>query len=779
MADTHDSDHSEGSSSGSSHTRPSSSVRTVSIDDDDDEHDHIADGFRPLDAARHAGLPPVAPHRSASFSGTGAVSPASLRMSKSQLSFESLAIRNDGSGAIFDGTTAPLHQYQTHMQGVTPPRPASLATTESSLGGLRRWFQGTTDQDERKTGQDGQAVAVTTRRVRQTEQLPPYTRYPIGLSIQSQPAVQVPQPTLQIAGAGGIGLAAHNPEFSTEDLGRPYSLESQQSIRASFASEGNLTKSNSGDLPDTAEKKQIPNWREVARRKVGGLVPTWAVAVGGVLVLVGIVVGAAVGTHRPNATSGHKPPDNTPPPNGGGSVPGFQPLDSVPPGLPPLEEGQFGMPLFDPRSTNSCLKDLGQGHTWDCRVSGIMAQLLLTVARKEGVPTYKAYTLDLQPMSSRTLESYVYTYGQQPPSVRDQQLQIVADVFQEDKGPAWGFAIPYTKTVILPQIFLMPPGNNESGSGRHAHPRRSYPLGFKRTAQAQVGDRPWICTWPATTLEVFIYPNQNASHSSMYSSGGSRGGGDDGGGAPSWTQSPGEEPTGMHHDRTNYRYGGGSHGGGDHPEQQTTEYYEDHHRYHDGYTYTPGPHPWPQSQAPTPTPSTSEEEEEEQQQTSSSPDGASSPSSSSSDQPSSSSSGGVPGQYPSYPKQIKIAERRDPEQYDEAARPTCRQVVIMDEGQEARPVLDDEGNPVIVEINENGAGKRDSDTAVGGQNRRSRSQSRHRRHDNNNNNPFPFFGPPDTVPQKGEGEGEGEEGRDEHGASQAEMSGCGCIWWKM
>jgi len=61
----------------------------------------------------------------------------------------------------------------------------------------------------------------------------------------------------------------------------------------------------------------------------------------------------------------------------------------------------------------------------------------------------------------------------------------------------------------------------------------------------------------------------------------------------------------------------------------------------------------------------------------------------------------MPKILPPYPKVIKISERRIPGPSKTLA--SCEQVEVIDGGQDSRPVLDDEGNPVRVIIPEKAA----------------------------------------------------------------------------
>ena len=179
------------------------------------------------------------------------------------------------------------------------------------------------------------------------------------------------------------------------------------------------------------------------------------------------------------------------------------------------------MPLINTRSSNTCFQNTTLAQAWNCRL--IMVGLQLTIS-KEG-DNYKA-SLDCN--HSYTIMNHVYAYGEQPPLIQEPvKLQLVKDKFEMNRGPAWFKILSYNKTVILPENWLLNPmsgGTDEfvekrslvgvekrylGGGGGGFDP----PFGDlnKRKGVAQAGDRPWICTWPETYLELFIYAQQNSS----------------------------------------------------------------------------------------------------------------------------------------------------------------------------------------------------------------------------------------------------------------------------
>ncbi|KAK5626199.1 hypothetical protein RRF57_001914 [Xylaria bambusicola] len=210
----------------------------------------------------------------------------------------------------YNGPRGPAHPYGIYPQnvGTTEDGPSDRPPqSEINVG-----FPGTADNYQRRLGPDGEEVADMIGPDGHTEQLPPYTRYPVEGYAQkparissphqalasSSPLAQTEQQVarnLVIPGAGGIGLATRNPEFSsTEDLHQLRSPESRHSVR-SIVSEVSHHSINTAALGVTNEKEK--NWKAAARRKVWGVVPCWALLLGAfVLVLLGVILGTVIGT---------------------------------------------------------------------------------------------------------------------------------------------------------------------------------------------------------------------------------------------------------------------------------------------------------------------------------------------------------------------------------------------------------------------------------------------------------------------------------------------------
>jgi hypothetical protein len=106
-----------------------------------------------------------------------------------------------------------------------------------------------------------------------------------------------------------------------------------------------------------------------------------------------------------------------------------------------------------------------------------------------------------------------FLWGTQPPSVYHETLTLVNDTFEPRRGPAWWLKVTYDKIVVVAESSLSSKIKRWDNFGS---PVVDYDVIRAKAPSigAQNGDKPWICTWPNTTLEIFIYPIQNVSNSS-------------------------------------------------------------------------------------------------------------------------------------------------------------------------------------------------------------------------------------------------------------------------
>lgn len=277
----------------------------------------------------------------------------------------------------------------------------------------------------------------------------------------------------------------------------------------------------------------------------------------------------------------------------------------------------------------------------------------MTIQKDTDAQDPGGYTISITCNESLSISNNVYAWGSQPGLIPEpQRLELVNDTYNLGRGPAWFKMVPFNKTIVLPEQVLTPtPTAGSISAARLAREMHDHSVGgrdLKRKAVAQPGDKVWVCAWPETFLEVFIYPMQNSSWAKPFTGSASSP-------WPSLTSGPSMTvPTDP----------------GVTPVVSTQTVTQGNKRL---LKERQGSH-W-SSPAPNPT------------ETTISASGAA-PS------PSGNSSFAVT---PLYPRVVKIEERR----VYRSPMPTCRQVEIQGDGQPPLPVKDEDGNDIVISIVEN------------------------------------------------------------------------------
>lgn len=280
--------------------RPSSTLKPITVDN-----------F----ALRHDGA--------AESSSSSSSSEAPIELTEARTSSRTTSISTDAPIIVPDGPyrgpTRPSYPYQMYPQNSRPARTGSVATTatfptsEPGYSGPTHpygmYTQSTAvepeavhdgapaanipvgfpglagDQYQRRLGPDGEEVADIIGPNGHTEQLPPYTKYPdeaFARKLRSVPPSE---------GAGGIGLATRNPEFSSrEDLSNsPADAPSRQSTLSGTSGEP-------AAAAPVSEKPPEKTWKVMAKQKVCGFLPVWALAViVAIVIVIALLVGSVLG----------------------------------------------------------------------------------------------------------------------------------------------------------------------------------------------------------------------------------------------------------------------------------------------------------------------------------------------------------------------------------------------------------------------------------------------------------------------------------------------------
>ncbi|KFY85923.1 hypothetical protein V500_08022 [Pseudogymnoascus sp. VKM F-4518 (FW-2643)] len=470
----------------------------------------------------------------------------------------------------YSGPSGPTHPYGMYPQNTVPE---SEADEIAPAANIPVGFPGLAgNQYQRRLGPDGEEAADIIGPDGHTEQLPPYTKYPDEVFARKLMPTSAPGPStsgVTASGAGGIGLATRNPEFSSENLTispiEPTSPRSTLSVRSGEP----VQRGGAGDAE--SEKPAEKKWKTMAKQKVCGFLPVWALALAVLLIVViALLVGNILGVMATKRKESNDEKHSGPPtlPASGDyyttvtTTVDATPLASLPTGLPTLPTGTFSLFLGTADESQAlCLSNSAQVPAWSCDMPPASLQVTIADLGIDAPKTSNhAFSLKLPDGAQKG-----FSYGTQPPVFRPKNVMtLVSDADDPHLGPAWFFQVNYDKVVILPEEVITVPAatkrrrgeddttataspppatntdaasptspstatststptasapatNNNSGgssSGGWVPPPGTYP----RHNVVLAGSTPWFCYWNGTLLEAFVYPNATSIASQKWAS---------------------------------------------------------------------------------------------------------------------------------------------------------------------------------------------------------------------------------------------------------------------
>jgi hypothetical protein len=186
-----------------------------------------------------------------------------------------------------------------------------------------------------------------------------------------------------------------------------------------------------------------------------------------------------------------------------------EPLNTLPSNLAPLIVGLFDLPPLEvSQAPRLCFNDTTQSQAWNCDMP--LRWYSMEVGRIPNASQTENYEMTLTSVNG---SDNLYLWGTQPPSIVEPvQLTLVNDTFEVSRGPAWWFKMNYNKQVILSESSFT--ATHQKREWEYDGPPRPGfdPTRFmSKNPGPEEGEKPWFCTWPNTTMEVFIYPSQNIS----------------------------------------------------------------------------------------------------------------------------------------------------------------------------------------------------------------------------------------------------------------------------
>lgn len=392
--------------------------------------------------------------------------------------------------------TAPQHPYGLYPQNIALEDGVDGNPIPVGFPGHNPSYQGESAQPDDVgdiVGPDGHL-----------EQLPPYSRYPMGMGPKDDAS------TASLVSLRRDQDLQENEERRAPSVGSSNTLVDANSVTR-------LTSGTATSLEEKLKKK--------SRQKVCCGVPIWLLVLTGMVMLLGAclggVIGGVLGARKAEQTA--KATNNVVTVTYTSDA---APMSTPPTGLPPLPTGQFQVPGISQTTSRSCIQNRAYSLTWACQNQG----LILDVHNW----TITNWTATFEPPSINTAN---FTYGPQAPFMPSpSRLEFVHDKGDMNLGPALFFCTQFDKLVIIPERefppqmkrdFLPPPSPLPGPPPDGPPPDRLGPPpggprgpgpGTWNHKQVAAGDKPWFCWWNGTNMEVFIFVNQTSRNATPSSS---------------------------------------------------------------------------------------------------------------------------------------------------------------------------------------------------------------------------------------------------------------------
>ncbi|CAK7263062.1 hypothetical protein SEPCBS57363_000377 [Sporothrix epigloea] len=467
----------------------------------------------PLDgasaSARSASCPLANVHDEEPYQGPSGPSfpyqlyPQDVNMTRPLSAGEASAIGPPES--LYDGPRRPAFPYTMYPQNTV----ASSNSTPVTVPGVPVGFPGVVDNYRRRIGPDGEDIADLVGPDGHTEQLPPYTRYPdeaYNRKIAAADAALRANTTISsLAESSEETIAAHPtvaPVTAQNDILE--SIPSPESSTAEVVPAESASIAAPGPVP-------VPQPAQVSTSGPDNSIP----GAGGI----------GLAPRNPEFDGRQHPYQ----PKNYNTMSVTVTVDAspipTPSNLPSLPTGTFSLPFAIDESPSSCFNDTTKSQAWQCNIAD-QSSMTLTIASLGHTADGPTYGITINSNESATYQNNVFLYGEQAPTITMQSdLKLVENTLDSGRGPAWFKMVTYNKTVIVRENYLTAPNSQPTSTSsveRNDKKRRQfngkaglasracYP-GHKCSNTAQVGEKPWVCTWPDTILEIFIYPEQNSS----------------------------------------------------------------------------------------------------------------------------------------------------------------------------------------------------------------------------------------------------------------------------
>lgn len=176
-----------------------------------------------------------------------------------------------------------------------------------------------------------------------------------------------------------------------------------------------------------------------------------------------------------------------------------------------MATGRFALPNIDPspQGYSACFNDTKQSSAWSCDIIYPIWSIEVQKDSNAEKESEISYNLTLRAVDD---DKYPFPWGAQPPSISTVSMKLVNDTSDIARGPAWWLRTTYNKTVIVSDTKLSTVDKRGwGGDDADYEDYNSFHRFKNKPMNAKVGEQPWICTWPNTVIEFFIYPSENST----------------------------------------------------------------------------------------------------------------------------------------------------------------------------------------------------------------------------------------------------------------------------
>ncbi|KAF2843389.1 hypothetical protein M501DRAFT_83918 [Patellaria atrata CBS 101060] len=384
----------------------------------------------------------------------------------------------------------PTHPYAMYTQNVVGHEEDDLISQAPPA--IPVGFPGLSQTYHRQIGPDGEEQDIIGPDGH-TEQLPPYSRFPEeGPTKASMAALE--------------GTPTESPPVSNQSQDTIVQMP-DASPTESFRGLVIPPSTSTGDSVASEKRWNEKTWKEKRKTKfLWGKVPLWVILSGLIVIMIfATILGAVVGSFVTKEKMEKKTRPATVTVWSTASLIDASAIPT-PTNMPNLPTGKFSLPLPVPEAVkHGCLVEPEMIPAWSCEYSGPKIQIEV-----DEEPQADIITVTLSGFDTGVVpDPDKLNYGHQSPMITPQNLILVADLDEQNRGPAYHFQTLYDKLVILK--------SDEMYSRR----KRNSPFGgflWGHRNQLVAGEEPWFCWWNHTLIEGYIYVTQNSTFAESYSS---------------------------------------------------------------------------------------------------------------------------------------------------------------------------------------------------------------------------------------------------------------------